>query len=362
MTGEAPLLALAHSASGHERALELFGAGAAARVLRGGSGLAGSRRAVGAVLRLRPRKLYLVDIGVSTLAAALAGRAVRAALVIDTGDLAYELARSVGRRSRFGLAAIWLGERLLLGLAEHVVVRGAAHLERLPGKRATVVPDLPPTGARPLPGEPVRARLGLGDRFVVGLVGSLNWAPRTRTAYGWDLIEALSLTDERVCALIVGDGDARGRLEQRALELGVRDRCAFVGRVSSAEVAQWVAAMDACLSTQTNDAVGAVRTTGKLPLYLACGKPVIASDVGEARRLLGPLGWTIPYEGVVDRAYPRRLAKTITCWADDTAAMAERREQALSIARTAFDRDRLRERVLALIEAVSRDPRGTGMA
>ena len=35
--------------------------------------------------------------------------------------------------------------------------------------------------------------------------------------------------------------------------------------------------MDVCISTQSNDLVGMVRTTGKLPLYLAYGKYVIAN-------------------------------------------------------------------------------------
>jgi glycosyltransferase involved in cell wall biosynthesis len=108
--------------------------------------------------------------------------------------------------------------------------------------------------------------------------------------------------------------------------------------------------MDAAISTQSNDAVGAVRTTGKLPLYLACGCPVLASHVGEAARLLGPLGWTIPYDGTVDRSYPERLAQAVDRWAADPAGTPARREQALSVYREAFDPEPVRARVWGVVD------------
>jgi glycosyltransferase involved in cell wall biosynthesis len=197
----------------------------------------------------------------------------------------------------------------------------------------------------------MRRQLGLNDCFVVGLVGSLNFAPALGTTYGWDVVEALRYTADNVIALIIGDGDGLPQLKRRATEFGVSDRCRFLGRVPTSEVRPYIAAMDVGISTQTNDLVGAVRTTAKLPLYLSCGCPVLASDVGEARRLLGPLGWTIKYSGVVDRTYPRRLADVITEWTSD-AGSKMRREQALSLAARAFDVDEIRHRVNGIVDAL----------
>jgi glycosyltransferase involved in cell wall biosynthesis len=148
----------------------------------------------------------------------------------------------------------------------------------------------------------------------------------------------------------VGDGDGLEDLQARARAHGVEDRIRFVGRVGSDEVDHYIAAMDVALSTQSNDAVGAVRTTGKLPLYLSCGAPVLATHVGEAIDLLAPLGWTVPYDGVVDPGYPARLAAVIGDWAQDPAAMARRREEALALSRSAFDRDEMRARLRAVID------------
>jgi glycosyltransferase involved in cell wall biosynthesis len=306
------------------------------------------------VLRTRPAAVYLIDVGVSTTLCAVLARALGAFVVLDTGDLAFELARSLGTRSRLGLGAVWLGEQLAIASSHHVVIRGRAHAGYIRQRPTTYVPDLPPPGAGPMDGSRLRAELGLADSFVVGLVGSLSLAPRLGIAYGWDLIEALPQTPPRVVALIVGDGDGRTLLERRSEELAVADRCRFVGRVPSDKVAEWIAVMDVGVSTQTNDPVGTVRTTGKLPLYLACGCPVLASDVGEARRLLRPLGWTVPYEGVVDRQYPRRLAAVISQWASDSAgSQASRARQAGALARTAFDAREMRGRVMGVIECAS---------
>jgi glycosyltransferase involved in cell wall biosynthesis len=108
--------------------------------------------------------------------------------------------------------------------------------------------------------------------------------------------------------------------------------------------------MDVAVSTQTNDLVGAVRTTGKLPLYLACGCPVLASDVGEAKRLLGPLGWTIPYNGVVDSRYPQRLAGAVEELRADPAEVERRRADALELHQREYDATKIRRRIRALID------------
>ena len=344
-------LVIAHSASAFDRGERLFRGFGNATLSHSGPGARGAWRALRAISRSQARVVYLIDVGMSTTIAAVGARLLRRRVVIDTGDLAYELARSIGSRSRVGLAAVWLGERVALSSASHVVVRGTEHLSHV-RQPATFAPDLPPPSARPVPGHEARRTLGLEDAFVVGLVGSLNWAPRLETSYGWDLIEALPQTPPQVIALIIGDGSGRARLESRARALGVDQRCRFLGSVPSSDVVNWISAMDAAISTQTNDAVGAVRTTGKLPLYLACGCPVLASDVGEARRLLGPLGWTIRYDDVVDNEYPPRLAGAIRRWADNPEGDADRRRQALDIAATAFDVEAVRARVHAAIETL----------
>jgi len=348
------VLAVGHSDYGASRARQLLPSDRTAPIVFAGPGPRGAVRACRAVAGYRVAIVYLVDIGMSTALSALLARILRRRVVVDTGDLTYRLAHSVGGRSRLGLAAVALGERAALRCAHHVVVRGQAHLDYVDGRSASVVPDVAPEEAGPVSGDGVRLRIGVPrDAFVVGLVGSLKWAPRLQRCYGWDLVEALASTRGDVHAIIVGDGDGQAWLRQQAANRGIAERCHFVGRVPPEHVAEWIGAMDAAISTQTNDAVGAVRTTGKLPLYLACGCPVLASHVGEAARLLGPVGWTIPYGGTVDRAYPARLARAIQNWAED-ANHAARRQDALRLAQEAFDPREMRARLDAVLNKVGR--------
>jgi hypothetical protein len=338
------VLAIADSENGRERAQQLLAGVRGVRVL----GPLGSVAAAAAVLRTPARNIYLVEVGRATAPAALLGRFRRRRVIVDTGDAVFALARSLGDRNFAGLFLVGMGERFALRSADVVVVRGRLHAEHVP--RPTVrIPDLAPAGAAPVPADSLRGELGLDYGFVVGLVGSLILSPRLGVSYGWDLIEALARSDEQVFALVVGEGSGRGALEARARALGVDDRCRFVGRVEPSRVAAYVCAMDAALSTQTNDLVGRVRTTGKLPLYLTCERPVLASHVGEAARLLGPHGWTIPFRGRLDRSYPDRLAARIEAWRAEPDAALARRALAGRIAATEFNPMTMRSRLRGLL-------------
>jgi glycosyltransferase involved in cell wall biosynthesis len=353
----ASLIAIGHSSYGVSRARQLLGRRPGSVIVYAGHGARGVVRACRALVMYRAPVIYLVDVGMSTTVAALLGRGMGRRVVVDTGDLSYALARSVGGRSLLGLAAVALGERAILACAHHVVVRGRAHLDCVRGRPASVVPDLAPEEARQVSGDEIRELVGIPQHsFVVGLVGSLKWAPRLQRCYGWDLVEALAVTASDVHALIVGNGDGKRWLERRAAHLGVAERCHFAGYVAPEKIAEWVGAMDAAISTQTNDAVGAVRTTGKLPLYLACGCPVLASHVGEAARLLGPLGWTIPYAGTIDATYPDRLARAIESWRGDRVRHAQRRRAALRLAEEAFEPTDARAQIDAVLNSVTRRP------
>lgn len=347
------VLAITHSPEGRLRAEQLLEGFPGATVLGPFAGLRAAAAAVAALIRRRHDLLYLIDVGKSTVPFAVLGRLLGRRVVVDTGDAGYALARSLGERGFLSLLLVGAGEWIALRSAAEIVVRGRPHAELVP-RPATFIPDLAPPGAGRVDGTALRRRLGLEEAFVVGLVGSLILSPRRRTSYGWDLIEALALTDDSVQALIVGDGSGLAPLRERAAALGVAERCRFVGRVPVAEVGACIGAMDAAISTQTNDVVGRVRTTGKLPLYLASGCPVIATDVGEAALLLGPHGWTQPYAGVVDRSYPRRLAAAIEAWRLDPAGEPARRQLALRIAAEQFDVAEMRARLRSVFDRVSR--------
>jgi glycosyltransferase involved in cell wall biosynthesis len=167
----------------------------------------------------------------------------------------------------------------------------------------------------------LRKELGIPeDALVAGLVGSLRVGKREEGTYGWDLVEALALLpDQPIWALIVGGGEGAEPLRRHAETLGVSDRVVLPGHVPHENVHAYVAAMDVCVSRQTNDEVGRSRTTAKLPEYLACDRYVLATAVGGAADVL-PAEMLLPYKGSHDPGHPRRLA-------DRLAALVPRRAE-----------------------------------
>jgi glycosyltransferase involved in cell wall biosynthesis len=145
-----------------------------------------------------------------------------------------------------------------------------------PARRFAVVPygfDLPAwSEADDESRRRLREEVGADDDcFVVGWVGRLTAIKRPL-----DLVRTLrALLDREVDALLVlvGDGEDRAAVEALAAELGVADRCRFVGFQKS--IRDWYAAFDALLLTSANEGTPVVAIEA-----LAAGRPVVATRAG----------------------------------------------------------------------------------
>ncbi len=287
-------------------------------VYREGGRAAAAGRFLRALRASRPDVVYVLDVVVPAVAAALAARRLRrAALVVDTGDAVAALAAQVGR-GPLGVLLSTALEHAALRSADALVVRSRYHAEWLAGAglHAAVVPDgvdasaVAAASTAEAAGR-LRRRLGLGGVRVVGTLGSSVWNARLGTCYGYELPDVLAATAGRpVKALLVGGGTGIARVVEKARALGVADRLVTVGPVPYDDLPPYLRLMDVAVSTQTDDLVGRVRTTGKLPLYLASGRYVLATSVGEAARVL-PAEMLIDYAGSSDPTYPGRLAARV---------------------------------------------------
>jgi glycosyltransferase involved in cell wall biosynthesis len=314
---------------------------------------------VQSAINFKPHIIYVMD---TAYTGALAGYAAKnllgCQLITDTGDMAFELAKSTGIYSKQQLALIHWIEQLAIRHSDHLVVRGSYHKQWLATQKFQNVEFIPDgvdcQALGPVESALLKQDLGLADcRLVVGVVGSMSWSDRHQMCYGWDVIEALALLkDAPVKALLVGDGSGRAILEQRARELGVADRVVFTGQLPYEQLPEYISAMDVCVSTQSNDLVGMVRTTGKLPLYLAYGRYVIATDVGEAQRVLPGIGCLLPYEGVRDDQHPTRLAEHLRLLLAEPERL-QVAEAARQIAEKNFDYKILAKRVENMCEKLT---------
>ena len=120
--------------------------------------------------------------------------------------------------------------------------------------------------------ERLRAEIGLtADGFVVGWAGRLTPIKRPH-----DLVRTLAeLVSLRTDAylVVVGDGLERESVEALAGELGVRERCHFLGY--RRDMSRWYGTFDAFLLTSENEGTPVVAIEA-----LASGCPVVATNAG----------------------------------------------------------------------------------
>ena len=309
------------------------------------------------LLRMRPSVAYVFDISYSgVLAAALYRLAFGNRMIIDTGDAITDLARSMGR-GRVGLLLTSLLERFALRVADRIIVRGSFHRELLARAKinAEVIQDgvdVGSFGAEDV--SQLRKQNGLEGVLTIGIVGSSVWSEKLQMCYGWELVETIRLLqDKPVKGIMIGGGSGIAQLKAWCHQYGIDDRVFFLDHVPFEQLSRYLSLIDVCLSTQTNDVVGNVRTTGKLPLYLAAGRFILASNVGEASRVL-PKEMLVDYSGVKDEGYPAQLAARIESILADPQILASGAAN-ISLARQHFDYAMLARRAERVIKEVLKE-------
>lgn len=152
------------------------------------------------------------------------------------------------------------------------------------GKEAVYIPN-GVSRARLARGERdrVRAALGLQDKQVVSLIG-LTYSP---TLYFVDALARVARQVPNVVFLLVGGGgNLLPPIVKRCQELGLP--YVATGIVPSSQVADYFAASDVGLYAGDINAYQNAGCPIKILEYTAAGKPVVATDLEELRRLAFP--------------------------------------------------------------------------
>lgn len=306
-------------------------------------------------LQNKPDIVYIIDTGVIGVSiAVLAKIFFRKKIICDTGDLTDELLRQEGRYLKAHIMRIV--EDVAFYISDAIVVRGSFHkewLEQKGFKRIHHIPDGVDTEKfKPMEVEDLREKLGLKDVFTIGFLGSIVWNDKYKWCYGWDSVELLKiLKDYPVKGVIVGDGSGMPHLKKKIEEYNIADKIVFMGYVKYEELPKYLNLMDVCLLTQSNTLPIKMRTTGKLPLYLSTGRFIIASDVGDAGRILKnkKLGILLPHRGMKDETYPSKEAEEIKKLLQNRERIREGMN-GIEVAREFFDYRLLSKKLSDIIE------------
>jgi glycosyltransferase involved in cell wall biosynthesis len=308
-----------------------------------------------AIAAMRPDIVFVEGIGYSGIAAGLFARLFfRSRMILSTGDAAYAFARAC--LGFFKAQVVGLLEWTALRASSAIVVWGPYHrelLERQGFRNVFWIPGGVDTALfRPLNAAGLRVRLGIADRLTIGVVGSINLNRQLDFCYGWEVLEVVKrLQHLPVAGIVVGPGDGVPYLQARAREYGISDRIVFTGWVDHEALPEYMNAIDICVSTQSNDVVGQVRITAKVPEYLACGRFIIATAVGGAQQFVQDCGVLLPTDGVKDPKYIEAVARTVEIVLEDRDRLLAGRN-GVAVARQHFDYAVLRPELRRVLEFV----------
>jgi glycosyltransferase involved in cell wall biosynthesis len=188
-------------------------------------------------------------------------------------------------------------ERINLRAANRVIVVSEVQRDELvrggvPASKVVVNPNaVDPRVFRPeAGGADVRRRLGLGSEVVIGFSGTFGeWHGIPTLAAALPLV-----LDARPHArwLLIGDGPLRGIIENVVKSHGLDERVQRVGMVRHAEMPAYLAACDILVSPHGRQADGGefFGSPTKLFEYMASGRPIVASAVGQIAEVLADDG------------------------------------------------------------------------
>lgn len=214
----------------------------------------------------------------------------------------------------------------------------------LPERVFVVENGVDPTLFRPMDLAESRRALGLSADRLVCFVGNLvPWQGLV------SLVNAMSALPSQVHLLLVGDGPERASLLKQVGNLGLQTRVRHLGSIPHEEVPVAVAAADVCVAPFSFDrnATSGVSAL-KVLEYIACGRPIVVTDIPGPRELVRTLGCGL----VVPPGDPEALAHAIGRALEEpayrTAAI-----RASEIVRKENSWDRTARHVLGVLETVA---------
>lgn len=125
----------------------------------------------------------------------------------------------------------------------------------------------------------LRQELGVGESPLALYVGHISYGSEVSL-----ILEALPLVVEAlpdIHTVIVGTGDGVQALREQAQGAGLGERVVFAGWVDHQHMPVYLAAADLALYPYRDTLVNRAKSPSKITAYMAMGKPIVASAVGE---------------------------------------------------------------------------------
>lgn len=93
-----------------------------------------------------------------------------------------------------------------------------------------------------------------------------------------------------VSFMVIGGGYRLQELKKLASDLDLNKHLVFTGYIAHKNASLYLAAADIAVACFEDNDITRCKSPLKIVEYLSCGKPIVASDVGEVKRMLGGAG------------------------------------------------------------------------
>jgi len=160
-----------------------------------------------------------------------------------------------------------------------------------PAERVILLPGGAPVHRlEPLDMEACRGKVGISaDGVVFGYMGS--WLTEELIPF----IEALALLRKKLDPKMLIMGNASEELKSYVLAKGLEERVIIKGFIEESLINQYLCACNALLIPMIDNRYNSSRWPNKIGDYMACGRPVIASKVGDIPLVfeMGEIGYMV---------------------------------------------------------------------
>jgi len=226
---------------------------------------------------------------INSLAALIVQRWSGARLILDVDD---------DEADSHQFAHAW--QRQLVAWGERAIPRHAstittasAWLRQRYGSNALHVPN----GLYPAQFTPANMsdQIALQQRYQLPPRYLLYFGNLATRSHGVDLLlRAFAQSTTQLPLVIAGDGHERAALQQLAEQLGIAQRCLWLGQVAPTDIPILLARAHVSIDPVPDTIAAAARFPLKICESLAQGVPVITSPVGDRAALVGAAGILVP--------------------------------------------------------------------
>jgi glycosyltransferase involved in cell wall biosynthesis len=260
----------------------------------------------------------------AALPALLAGFISNKPVHYDWDDWEIKIFHYCAKQPRLVGGFLWALERYIPNLCDTVSVSS----QRLKQEciKYKVAPDkiaMAPVGADLDLFHPNISSIRIREKYnlhgpIISYLGQLHGGQ-----YAEQFIRAAKIISNQLKGItffIIGGGYRLEELKTLAKDMDLAKQIIFTGAISHQETPLYLAATDICVACFEDNDITQCKSPLKIAEYLASGKPIVASDVGEVKRMLGGAGiLTLPGDsedlacGIIkllnDEPLRQRLAK-----------------------------------------------------